>query len=116
MRRTALEDLVIGDPSISAGEKVVLWFSAANRDPGVFARPHEFLIDRAPDEHPDLRLGHPLLPGRAPRPRRDPGLLGQALQRGLRFEVTGEPGRVRHNLFRGWADLPVRVVPGRTGG
>jgi cytochrome P450 len=48
MRRTALEDLAIGDIVISEREKLVLWFSAANRDPAVFAEPYEFRLDPYP--------------------------------------------------------------------
>ena len=51
MRRTALSDHQIGDRDIAAGDKVVLWFAAANRDPEMFDDPHEFVIDRAPNPH-----------------------------------------------------------------
>ncbi len=51
MRRTALEPMTIGGKDITAGDKVVLWFSAANRDPEVFDDPHAFRIDRTPNEH-----------------------------------------------------------------
>ena len=51
MRRTALEDHRIGERDIAAGDKVVLWFGAANRDPEMFDDPHAFVIDRAPNPH-----------------------------------------------------------------
>jgi len=46
MRRTATEDAVIHDQKIAKGEKVILYFGAANRDPGVFENPDIFDIHR----------------------------------------------------------------------
>ena len=50
-RRTAGEDLELGGAKIRAGEKVALWYSAANRDPEVFEDPHRFDITRSPNPH-----------------------------------------------------------------
>jgi cytochrome P450 len=44
--RTATEDVVLGDQHIAAGDRVSMWFPAANRDPRVFERPEEFDITR----------------------------------------------------------------------
>lgn len=46
MRRTATVDTMIGDRLIAAGDKVVLWYLAANHDPAVFADPDAFDITR----------------------------------------------------------------------
>jgi cytochrome P450 len=45
-RRTALEDTVINNTKISAGQKVVLWYNSANRDESVFADADQFDITR----------------------------------------------------------------------
>jgi hypothetical protein len=47
MRRTATKDTEIGAQKIGAGEKVVMYFSAANRDPSVFPDPDRLDIRRA---------------------------------------------------------------------
>ncbi|MCP9275221.1 cytochrome P450 [Mycolicibacterium arenosum] len=47
MRRTATEDIDLGDQRIAKGDKVVLWYLAANHDPAVFADPDAFDIARA---------------------------------------------------------------------
>lgn len=46
MRRTATTDTVLGDTEISGGDKVVVWYLAANHDPAVFADPSRFDITR----------------------------------------------------------------------
>lgn len=46
MRRTANQDCKIGEQAIGEGEKVILWYGAANRDPEVFAEPDRFDIER----------------------------------------------------------------------
>ncbi len=47
MRRTAKEDAEISGQKISAGEKVIMWYGAANRDPDVFADPDRMDIFRS---------------------------------------------------------------------
>jgi cytochrome P450 len=49
--RVAVHDSEIGGVGISAGDSVILWNASANRDPAVFDRPEEFLIDRTPNRH-----------------------------------------------------------------
>ncbi len=50
-RRTATRDVVLGDQDIRAGDKVVVWYGAANRDPAVFADPHQLNLRRDPNPH-----------------------------------------------------------------
>ena len=44
--RVALSDLDIGGTRVSAGETIIVFIGAANRDPGVFAEPDRFDIRR----------------------------------------------------------------------
>ncbi len=46
-RRTALEDVVVGDRVIARGQYCVLMLSAGNRDPAVFADPDRLDVTRA---------------------------------------------------------------------
>ncbi len=46
MRRTATVDTRLGDHTIGAGDKVVVWYLSANHDPAVFADPDGFDIAR----------------------------------------------------------------------
>jgi cytochrome P450 len=56
VRRTATTDVVLADHEIAAGEKVVVWLAAANRDPAVFPDPDRLKLDRSPN--PTVGLGH----------------------------------------------------------
>jgi cytochrome P450 len=55
-RRTATVDTEVAGTKIRAGDKVVVWFSAANRDPAAFDDPDTFNPARAPNDH--LTFGH----------------------------------------------------------
>lgn len=46
MRRTATADTDVGGQQITAGEKVIMWYGAANRDPAVFADPDRYDVTR----------------------------------------------------------------------
>ena len=50
-RRTATRDAEVGGVPIAAGEKVTLWYSAANRDESQFPDPDRFDVGRTPNEH-----------------------------------------------------------------
>jgi cytochrome P450 len=51
MRRTATRDSEIGGKTIRKGQKVVMYYGAANRDPEVFDRPDVFDITRKNNPH-----------------------------------------------------------------
>ena len=51
MRRTASEDTELAGTSIAKGDKVVMWYAAANRDPDVFEDPFSFDIRREDNPH-----------------------------------------------------------------
>jgi hypothetical protein len=46
LRRTAVEDVVIGDVTIRAGEGVIVSINVANRDPRLFTAPDDLDLDR----------------------------------------------------------------------
>lgn len=50
-RRTAVDDVEIGDVRIRAGDPVSLWYPSANRDPAAFTDPFVFDIGREPNPH-----------------------------------------------------------------
>jgi len=47
MRRTAVTDTEISGQQIAAGEKVIMYYGAANRDPAIFENPDIFDVTRA---------------------------------------------------------------------
>lgn len=50
-RRTAVEDVVLHDVKIDAGDPVSLWYPSANRDADVFTDPFTFDVTRTPNPH-----------------------------------------------------------------
>lgn len=55
--RTANEDTQINGCPVSAGERVLLSFAAANHDESAFDKPEEVIIDRTPNRHTAFGLG-----------------------------------------------------------
>jgi len=51
MRRTATCDTELGGTKIGEGDKVVMYYGAANRDETIFADPDQFDIGRTPNDH-----------------------------------------------------------------
>jgi cytochrome P450 len=51
MRRTATADTELGGRRIEAGQKVVMYYGAANRDPSAFDEPERFDVTRTPNDH-----------------------------------------------------------------
>jgi cytochrome P450 len=50
-RRTVTKDVEIQGQKIREGEKVVMWYSSANRDERAFVDPYRFDVTRSPNEH-----------------------------------------------------------------
>ncbi|RYZ13814.1 MAG: cytochrome P450 [Alphaproteobacteria bacterium] len=57
MRRTALQDAMIADQKVAAGEKVVMYYGAANRDPAVFENPDQLDVAR-PNANKHVAFGY----------------------------------------------------------
>lgn len=55
--RRATTEAVLGGARIAAGDQIVLWFVAANRDPRVFREPDRLVPDRAPNPHVAFGVG-----------------------------------------------------------
>lgn len=47
MRRTVTQDAVLGGQKLSEGDKIVMYYAAANRDPAKFDNPNQFDIERS---------------------------------------------------------------------
>lgn len=57
MRRTLQADAVIGGVEVRKGQKVAVYYGAANRDPAVFTDPDTFDISRSPNPHLSFGAG-----------------------------------------------------------
>jgi cholest-4-en-3-one 26-monooxygenase len=109
-RRTATEDHELRGARIRAGDKVLLSFSAANRDDRQFEQPDTFDPDRTPNDHVGFGGGGPHFCIGAQLARLDLRLMMREIfRRVARVELAGEPVRLRSNQFAGWVHLPVLV-------
>jgi cytochrome P450 len=57
MARVAATDTEVGGCPVHAGERVLLPFPSGNRDPEMFDRPDEVIIDRAKNRHFAFGIG-----------------------------------------------------------
>jgi cytochrome P450 len=110
MRRTAAVDTELGGAKIKAGDKVVLWYISGNRDETEFDDPDTFDIARSPNRHLSFGRGGPHLCLGAHLARLEIKIVLRALAREVtRFELAGEPRRIRSNFTNGLRELPVRA-------
>lgn len=109
MRRNATRDVEMHGKTIRQGDKVVMWFTSANRDPRAFERADEFIADRHPNDHLGFGWGEHACLG-SNLARLEARLFYSRLaERNLRLEVMGGPARLRSNFFRGTKRLDVRL-------
>ncbi|MTD45869.1 cytochrome P450 [Conexibacter sp. W3-3-2] len=109
MRRTATRDVELHGRQVRAGDKVVLWFTSANRDERVFDDPDALRLDRSPNKHLGFGWGPHFCIGSHLARLEGEILLEELLRRGIEIDVTGAPTRLRSNFFRGIKKLPVAV-------
>ena len=113
MRRTATVDTELGGAALRAGDKVVLWYVSGNRDEAEFTDPEVFDVGRAPNRHLSFGRGGPHLCIGVHLAKLEVRIVLAALAaRVARFELAGEPRRIRSNFTNGLRTLPVRVKPG----
>jgi cytochrome P450 len=110
MRRTAREDTELGGNTIKKGDKVVLWYVSANRDPEAINDPDNFIIDRArPRQHLSFGLGIHRCVGNRLAELQLRILWEEIMQRYPVIEVMGPPRRVYSNFIHGIRSLPARI-------
>ncbi|MBI1188778.1 MAG: cytochrome P450 [Alphaproteobacteria bacterium] len=108
MRRTALRDHDLHGKSIKTGDKVVMYFGAANRDPTRFERPDVFDITRAANEHNAFGAGpHACLGQHIARVEID-AMLREVLTRMTAFELAAPPEWLASNFISGPKRMPLR--------
>lgn len=109
MRRTATADRDWHGRTVRTGDKLVLWFQAANRDPEVFEDPDTLRIDRTPNQHLGFGWGiHTCLGSHLARAEVST-FLRHVLDRDLRITPVAEPDRLHTNQFHAFKRLRVRV-------
>jgi cytochrome P450 len=108
MRRTALQDSILGGKQIKAGEKLLMWYVSGNRDSEVIERADEFLIDRAhPRQHLSFGFGIHRCMGNRLAEMQLKILWEEIGKRFKAIEVVGSPTWVKSAFVKGYSDLPV---------
>lgn len=113
-RRTAAEDTEIAGQPVAAGDKVVVYFASANRDPRAFPDPDRFQIARPRNDH--LAFGHGphfCLGAHLARTQME-AIFGAVLDRFATVELAGETTRLRSNFQNGLKRLPIHWRPARS--
>lgn len=110
-RRTATRDTEIRGVPIAKGDKVVMWYVSANYDEEAFEDPYRLDLGRQVNEQASFGAGGPHYCLGAFLARLEIRiLLEEILKRGVRFELAGQPKRLRSNFVNGLESMPVRVV------
>jgi cytochrome P450 len=110
-RRTAREDTEIRGQSIRAGDKVVVWYSSANRDEAQFSEPDHLDVARTPNEHVAFGGGGPHFCLGAGLARLEARVLFEGLiERFPTLRLDGPVRRLRSNFINGIKSLPVAVA------
>ena len=111
MRRTAKHDTVLGGQAIKEGQKVVMYFGSANRDPEKFDRPDVLDLSRMPNEHIAFGTGpHGCLGQHIARIEID-AILTEVLTRMRDLEIVGVPLWLPSNFISGPSQMRVRFSP-----
>jgi len=109
MRRTVTAPVVLRGVALDRGDRVVMWYPAANRDERVFGPTAEaFDVGRRPGDHQAFGAGGPHFCLGAWLARLELRLmLEELLERLPHVRVAGDPTWARSNLILGPVHLPV---------
>jgi cytochrome P450 len=108
--RTALTDYPVHGVEIPAGDRVLLLFGAANRDPRHYTEPDTFRMDRGATDHMAFGSGIHLCLGAHLARLEATAVLGELVRRVRGLESAGEPVRGTNPILRGMAKLPLSLV------
>jgi len=109
-RRTATQDVELRGASIRAGDKVVVFYPAANRDPEEFPFPDRFDIRRSPNDHVTFGYGPHICLGAGFARLQLKHMFSELLNRLPDIEVAGPVTRMTSNFIAGIKHLPVRYT------
>ncbi|MFZ4689739.1 MAG: cytochrome P450 [Polymorphobacter sp.] len=110
MRRTALEDTILGGQHIAKGDKVIMWYSSGNRDERAIENPDAFIIDRArPRQHMAFGFGIHRCVGNRLAELQLKILWEEILARFETIEIVQQPDRVPSAFVKGYKSMLVRL-------
>ncbi|MBN9557878.1 MAG: cytochrome P450 [Alphaproteobacteria bacterium] len=111
MRRTARHDVELGGKQIREGQKAVMYFASANRDPRKFENPDVLDLTRSPNPHIAFGTGpHGCLGQHIARIEID-AVLTEVLTRMDGLEIVGAPEWLASSFISGPKQMRVRYRP-----
>lgn len=110
--RTATDDTAVAGCPVAAGEKVMLWYPAGSRDPGLNDDPHTFDVTRAEPKHMAFGGGgrHFCLGAGLARLELRVAF-EEVLARWGEIRLVGEPQRLHSNWANALTSLPIQFEP-----
>ena len=111
MRRTATRDTELGGKAIARGDKVVLWYTAANRDETVFPDPDRFDITRGNIQHLGFGSGQHVCVGSRLAEMQLRVAFRLLAERVNGFTLQSAPRRFRSNFINGLKNLDTVLAP-----
>jgi cytochrome P450 len=114
--RYAVDDIEVRGTTIKAGQAVVVWLGAANRDPMAFPEPEDFDLRRKPNKHLAFGIGPHYCVGHTVARVTLRILFNELLSRFTGFAPAGEAMRLHSNFISGYKHLPItaKLVPAST--
>ncbi len=107
MRRTLTQDTVMNGNAYAKGDKVLLFYQAANRDESVFTDPDRFDITRSPNPHVGFGAAGPHFCLGAHLARREiAAVWRELLTRVPNIRAAGEPDYLLSSFINGIKHLP----------
>ena len=110
-RRTATRDTVLEGVEIAEGDKVVVYYPAANRDGDAFDDPDRFDVGRTPNPHLAFGIGPHFCLGASLARLEVRTMLGELLRRLPDLEPAGPVERLQSNFINGIKHLPAAFTP-----
>ncbi|MBS0410942.1 MAG: cytochrome P450 [Proteobacteria bacterium] len=108
MRRTAKHDVELAGKTIKAGQKVVMYFGSANRDPAKFDHADRLDLSRPENAHNAFGAGaHACLGQHIARVEID-AMLVEVLTRMTDFELAAPPEWLASNFISGPRTMPLK--------
>lgn len=108
MRRTATRDTELRGKQIREGDKIVLYYGAANRDGAAFHNPNDLDITRSPNKHLAFGGGHHVCLGQWFARLEIDAIMKEVLTRMDDIQIAGETSWMPSNFISGLTSMPVR--------
>lgn len=113
-RRTLTRDVELRGQQLREGDKVAVFYPAANRDEEVFKDPMTFDVTRQPNEHLSFGVGQHFCLGASLARLELRVIFEELLKRLPDLALAGDVRRLRSNFINGIKSMPVRFTPEAT--